>query len=169
MKRILPDTNIYGLILEKDEPEKFKELVNKANIVIYGIKAVRKELRDAPKRSTIFNRSIKAVRNLRISLLALYDSIIKKEYPVSERMKRIAYDYYTAYKEFDGKSRWTEIENDFIVVACASIHNLDIVVSEDRRTMLSDEAIRAYRIINKINSLRMPQFIGYADFRRLLA
>ena len=47
-------------------------------------------------------------------------------------------------------------------------NNLDIIVSEDRRTMLSDKALKAYRIINKINNLSMPQFTSYKEFMRLL-
>ena len=168
MKRVILDTNIYGFILENNEPEEFKQLISTFNISIYGINIIRKELRNAPKNSTVFNRSIKTIGNLRNSLLALYDSIIKKEYTVSEKIILIATNYYTVYSELGGKENWQEMENDFVIVACGSIHNLDIIVSGDNKTMLSDDAIKAYAIVNKLNSIKTPEFIGYEKFRRLL-
>jgi predicted nucleic acid-binding protein len=168
MKRIILDTNIYGFILQNDEPEKIEKLIFKSDIAIYGVRIIRKELRDTPKKSDVYDRSRKTVRNLRGSLLTLYSNITKKEYDVSERTKLIAGDYYIAYKGFGGKDEWKDMENDFFIVACASIHNLDIVVSEDNKTMLSDEAINAYKLVNKMRKYKMPQFINYAEFRRLL-
>ncbi len=168
MKRVILDTNIYGFILDRDEPDIIEESIAKSDIVIYGLRLIRKELRDTPKKSTIYDRSRRAVRNLRNSLLALYDTVAKKEYDTSGKMRTLAGDYYTAYKEVGGSGKWKELENDFIIIACASIHNLDIVVSDDNKTMLSDEAVKAYRIVNALRKHRLPEFISYSEFRRLL-
>ncbi|MEK6887717.1 MAG: hypothetical protein AABX14_02100 [Candidatus Aenigmatarchaeota archaeon] len=168
MKRVILDTNIYGFILEKDDPDTIEELISKSDIIIYGLRVIRKELRDAPKKSTIYDRSRKVVRNLRNSLLALYDTVAKKEYGISGKMKTLAGEYYTAYREVGGKEKWEELENDFIIIACASIYNLDIVVSNDNETMLSGEAMKAYRIVNALRKFRVPEFIGYSEFRRSL-
>ena len=168
MKRIILDTNIYGFILKKDEPDRIEALIAKTDIIIYGVRVIRKELRDAPKKSTVYDRSRKAVRNLRSSLLALYDTIAKKEYDVSEKMENLAAEYFTAYKEFGGKGKWEDLETDFVIVACASIHNLDIVVSEDKDTMLSKEAVKSYRLVNALRKCKAPEFISYSEFRRLL-
>lgn len=44
--------------------------------------------------------------------------------------KKVNYkEYDVSEKEFGGKGKWDDLENDFVIVACASIHNLDIVVS----------------------------------------
>ena len=168
MKRIILDTNIYGFILKLDEPEKVEELIAKSDIRIYGIGVIRKELRNAPKKSTVYDRSKKAVRNLRNSLLALYNTVTKKEYDVSQKMTSLAAEYYTVYMEVGGKCMWEDMENDFIIIACASIHELDIVVSEDNNTMLSEESLKAYRIVNSLRKYRTPEFISYENFRRLL-
>lgn len=169
MKRVILDTNIYGFILDIDEPDMIEESIAKSDIMIYGMRVIRKELRDAPKKSTIYDRSRKAVRNLRNSLLALYDTVTKKEYDTSEKMNALAEEYYTAYMEAGGKEKWEDMENDFIIIACASIYNLDIVVSEDNETMLSDDALKAYRIVNAPRKYRVPEFISYSKFRRLLS
>ncbi|MEK7725446.1 MAG: hypothetical protein AAB336_13920, partial [Acidobacteriota bacterium] len=82
-------------------------------------------------------------------LLALYDTVTKKEYDVTDRMKTLALGYYDAYKEIGGKETWGEMETDFLIIACASIHNLDVVVSQDKSTMLSDPAIKSYNIVTR--------------------
>lgn len=58
---------------------------------------------------------------------------------------------------------------NFLIVACASINELDIVVSEDNKTMLSEYAIRTYDTVNSLRSHRTPKFIHYEDFRRLFS
>ena len=70
--RIILDTSIYGKIIE-DRIE--DNLVEKANIhkhdmTIYGIRIIRKEIRDAPKHS-------KDRYDLRLALLRLYDALTK--------------------------------------------------------------------------------------------
>ncbi|MBI4170466.1 MAG: hypothetical protein HY514_02140 [Candidatus Aenigmarchaeota archaeon] len=111
MKRVILDTNIYGFLLEKDEPDTIEDSVAKSDIVIYGVRVIRKELRNTPKKSTAYDRSRKAIRNLRISLLTLYNTITK---------------------------------------------------------MLSKQAVKSYRLVNTLRKYRTPEFIGYAEFRRLL-
>lgn len=58
--------------------------------------------------------------------------------------------------------------NDMIIVAEATISKLDIVVSDDNRTMLSNAAKRAYYSVNKEHNLITPNFIGYSEFKRKL-
>ena len=41
--------------------------------------------------------------------------------------------------------------------------DMDIVVSEDEKTMLTENAIHAYRLVNGIFKTRTPQFIGYEN------
>ncbi len=47
--------------------------------------------------------------------------------------------------------------------------SLDIVVSEDNKTMFSNEAASAYRTVNNLKKYMMPEFIGYEKFRRLFS
>ena len=72
--RAILDTNIYGeMVLEKDTL-KIIEKIRKSNIKIYGFETIRKELRDTPKEVKIEGK------NLRISLLELYEQITKDSY-----------------------------------------------------------------------------------------
>lgn len=43
------------------------------------------------------------------------------------------------------------------------------VVSDDNDTMRSSLALTAFEVVNKIKRYRMPQFIGYETFGRLLS
>jgi len=58
--------------------------------------------------------------------------------------------------------------NDFLIVACASKNNLDIIVSNDNITMLTENTIKAYKNINKILSLKTPRFIDYKEFKNIV-
>ena len=58
--------------------------------------------------------------------------------------------------------------NDFLIVACASKNNLDIIVSNDNITMLAENAIKAYKNINKMLSLKTPKFIDYKEFKEII-
>ena len=45
---------------------------------------------------------------------------------------------------------------------------LDIVVSHDTLTMLSDVSIKAYHKVNNENSLNDPKFITYKEYKKNL-
>ena len=156
MKRILLDTNIYGELVIDPEIDVIKTGIKKKPLVIYGNRLIRKELRMAD------------IRSLRLSLLSLYDEIAKKEYEIDDNMKNIANSYYKAYREFGGSKSKDKIINDFIIVACATVHILDIVVSEDEKSMLIENVIRSYNLVNDIIKKITPQFIGYEKFKEML-
>ncbi|MBI2172973.1 MAG: hypothetical protein HYT73_02050 [Candidatus Aenigmarchaeota archaeon] len=162
MKRVILDTNIYGRIVEIRQEEEITEIIGKKKyILIYGYDIVRKELRDVPSKRTIENK------RLRLALLALYDRLVKSHiYFTTEPIRQLASDYHKAYKQLGGKESEKEMLNDFLIVACASIHELDIVVSDDTNTMLSKEALKSYKIVNTLRKYKLPDFIGFEKFRR---
>ena len=167
MKRILLDTNIYRWIIERQERELIENLMtNRRDISIYGNPIIRKELRQTPKGIRILNAE--KLRNMRIYLLTLYDELVKKEIEITDKMKSIANHYLEVYKELGGSISGKELLNDFIIVASASSKDLDIVVSQDNRTMLHPYSIKSYRIVNKIENLENPNFISYEEFKDLL-
>ena len=165
MKRVILDTNIYGRIIERKEAEEIREKLElKRDIIIYGFDVVRKELRVTSKKVRIEKKS------LRLALLGIYDHLTQRHLmSTTSLIRNLADDYYETYKQLGGKYSKEELMNDFLIVACASIHELDIVVSDDNDTMLSENALRAYTIVNKLRKHRLPQFIGYDSFGRLLA
>ncbi|HIG93221.1 TPA: type II toxin-antitoxin system VapC family toxin [Candidatus Woesearchaeota archaeon] len=161
MKRLLPDTNIYGeLILDKD----YELLKNKilALCVIHGFEIVRGELRDVPRNVLLEGKK------LGLSLLHIYDELIKKSYPLTPEIEELSTKYFQEYKSLGGSKSFDKLHNDFCVVACATIHQIDIVVSEDNKSMLVESALRAYDIINSKEKRRTPSFLGYLEFKRWL-
>ncbi len=161
-KRILFDTNIYELIAIHTKEEQLKSM--KQQLVVYGADLIRKELRDIPKNIKIDNSG--KSKNLRIELLGLYDFLVgKHQQIITEQMEEVANKYFNTYKILGGAVGKSEILNDFKIIACASMCNLDIVVSEDFRTMFSASAKKSYEIVNAIYGFRAPKFI---DFKELL-
>ena len=165
MKKIILDTNVYGEIAKEKTPSLALERIEtQKEFVFYGIREViRKEVRNTPKDVKIAGRS------LRILLLGLYDSIVKgHELNLTEEMCSIAERYYDAYREFGGSKPKDKIINDFLIVACASLKKMNILVSSDNYTMLTENALRAYNIINKTKDIETPEFIDYLQFKRRL-
>ena len=163
-KRIILDTNIYGWILKKKEEEILvDELLNKKDILVYGNDIIRKELRDVPKKIKLGDK------NFRIMILNLYDRIIKDHsFVTTNFIKKVAGNYFETFKEISRIPSRPKMINDFLIVACASVHNLDIVVSEDEKTLSSKDSLTTYRIVNNLRGFNMPEFINYKKFRRLL-
>jgi len=164
MKRIIFDTNTYGLLAIDNERLKVVEKIKiNSSLIVYGLKIVRDELRDVPKSIKIRDKS------LRIDLLNLYDSITEEHMlKFDKNTPKIAENYYKAYREFGGSKPKDDILNDFAIVSAASINNLDVVVSNDEKSMLSHNALRAYNLINSVINRRTPEFISYNKFKNLL-
>jgi len=159
--RVMLDTNIYGFIAVEKNPADILERIATSNAVVCGSTVIRGELRDTPKKKVVGRRK------LRLRLLSSYDLLVsdKRNYDVNELIQKIAAEYNENYK---GSSSWKELENDFLIVATASFHGLDLVVSEDEKTMKSAEAIKAYEKVNKKYELRNPEFIGFQAFKESL-
>jgi len=153
--RCLLDTNIYGLLAEnKKLLFNFEELLKKQNIIVYGADIIRKELRNTPKKIKLEKEK------LRLLLLKIYDkSINNKELKTNDSILTLAMEYFKQYKKLGGVQSYHNIKNDFIIVAIASLNNLDIIVTEDNKTMASKRAIKSYVKINILHSLRTPKFL----------
>jgi len=163
IKRILFDTSVYGELVIEPEIVKIIRKLNESNeFVFYGIRLIRNELRDTPKEKKITNGK------LRILLLEVYDSLVSKdnrELKTTDLIEVIANEYFLEYKKAGGGFSHAAVINDFRIVACASLHGLDIVVSHDRKSMLSKKSIQAYRIVNDKFQLKNPNFKTYEKFK----
>jgi len=165
-KKYLLDANIYGeMVIDKELRQirdNFEAL--KKEILVYGINSViRKELRNTPKKIRIEGK------NLRNFLLILYDSFTKDhQLAITEDLNKIADAYYTKYRELGGSKSKSEMTNDFLIVACASKNGMNIIVSQDEKSMRMENAVKAYKIIDDINKFRTPEFIAYEDFKKIL-
>ena len=58
-----------------------------------------------------------------------------------------------------------DLEADFQIIVVASLKGVDVVVSTDKRTILSKLAEDTYTIINKANGLSTPKLVKYSDFK----
>jgi len=168
MLRVIFDTNIYGYLLkEKDQKEIVNKIKNNKSFIVYGFKPIRNELRNIPKVT-------KLSKQTRVSLLGLYDEISGKHFlQHSAKINHLALKYYNAYRNFGGIYNWnTNIQIDFMIVACASFHGLDVIYSRDQKTLCGKKAIKAYEHINAKEDFRTPYFYGYElllkKFRGLL-
>ena len=164
MKRLLADTNFYGFLAKDTERlEIVGSIKTSKKLLIYGFRIIRNELRDVPKKIKVEGK------NLRIDLLNLYDEITEKHrLKFTDLILKRADDYYKAYREFGGSKSKNEIINDFVIVACASLNDCDIIVSNDERSMLTENAIRAYNLVNSVIRKRTPQFVDYQRFKKML-
>ncbi|MBI2173526.1 MAG: hypothetical protein HYT73_04975 [Candidatus Aenigmarchaeota archaeon] len=162
MKRVLFDANIYGEIVIDPDIDTIKEKIKNFG-TIYGFRVIRNKMRKTSKSKYVGNKE------LRILLLNLYDDITRgREFDATEEMSQIAQSYYKAYREFGGSKSLVDIIEDFIIIACASVHEIDIVVSDDEKSMLTENAVRAYALVNSIVKKRTPNFIDYEEFKRRL-
>ncbi len=160
--RVMLDTNIYGIILERKESERIAENITKGRISVVGFDLIRKELRSTPKNVKIWGK------NLRIELLGLYDTFVRgRDYKTTRIINGLAEEYLKTIANLGVKVSKSGVFDNLLIVACASANEVDVVVSEDEKTMLSDEFVTAYRIVNNIRKLRIPEFIRYEKFRRL--
>jgi len=157
------DTNVYEFILKKLDKGMLDKLVASSEIIIYGNDLIRKELRDISKKKV--DRVDKRIIKLRSTLLSIYDLLVgRHNYRVGDDMIKLAERYFTVYKTLGGNISKENIIKDFIIVACASIKQLDIVVSEDNRTMLSELSVKTYEVVNMLEGKRTPKFIGFGEF-----
>ena len=160
MNKILFDTNIYGLLVIDPDRKEIHHKIHDSHFFIFGFEIIRHELRDTPKH-IVFNN-----RNLRIDLLSVYDDLVKKTYTFDQTIHTLAEHYFKAYQGFGGGISKSDIFPDFCIVACASQKQLDIVVSEDKHSLLTENALKAYQLVNDIKKIRTPNFLRYAEFKK---
>ncbi len=165
-KRILFDTSVYGqLVIDKEFTALLLEKKKNIELVFYGNSVIRNELRATPKNATLLKRK------LRTYLLETYDSLVTKEkhnLKVSFFVEQLGGMYYEEYRNNGGIVAANHILNDFFIVACASIYQMDIVVSGDKKTFLNSNAIKAYRLVNQKQGFRNPIYLEYSLFRTQL-
>lgn len=159
MLRVIFDTNIYGLIIkEADAADLERKIISEKEFLVYNYRLIREELRAVPRTSKLSKKT-------RIALLSLYDHITGSHFlEDSIRITNLARRYYDCYRNLGGIYNWdTSIRIDFMIVACASFHELDIIYSEDNKTLVGKTALKAYKHINLKENLRTPSFLGYKD------
>lgn len=150
------------LVLEEKIDLIRRKISHDTNFVIYGFKPIRKELRSTPK-----SKKLGKLRKRNL-LLNLYDELTKERYlKDSIQINRLALKFYNAYRHFGGIRSWRDsnIDVDFTIVACAGFYKLDLVVSDDTKTLLSKSAMKAYKRVTIKEGMWLPNFWKYSDLR----
>ena len=159
-KRVLLDTNVYSALLEGWEFGLLQAVQKTDKVAFYGFSVVRDELR------RISRHKKQAILNYRALALQLYDDIVKgHSFEVTPLIVVLANEYA---KEFRGNRAARKLRHDFLIVACASFHDLDVLVSDDAKTMFSTAARTTYGSVNKSNQLRTPHFYGLRELKKLV-
>ncbi|MDO8537784.1 MAG: hypothetical protein Q7S21_02765 [archaeon] len=158
--RVIFDSNVYGTMVEENLDSLFKKIELSKNIIVYGANIIRKELRNTPK------RLLHGRKNFRGILLYQYDSLVKDhELEINQIVEAIAVEYAKNYRGGISKQ---QLKNDFLIVACASLHHLDIIVTGDKHSMFAKNAVAAYQKVNEQNDLRTPNFHSIEEMEKLL-
>lgn len=157
--RVVFDTCVYGCIAVDTDKSLIETILKKNNLFsIIGHRVIRREL----------NNAAKPIRN---TLLHLYEGLISKELEDdSQKVEALAKEYHSTAKAL-GKEyfkSWNEMANDFKIIASASIHGIDVVYSNDDKTMLGKYCQKAYTIVNFQKKLRTPSLIPYKTLRQAL-
>ncbi len=154
--RFIFDTCVFGkLVEEADAAELQRKIVNDKNLIVYAYQPIRKEIRKIPTK-TLEQRKARQV------ILSAYDSIVGKHFlDDSDKILVLAKKYFSYYKSIGGTCSWGDLEVDFLIVACAAFHNLDIVCSADEKTLLSEKAKKAYNLVSIEEGFRPPTMLSY--------
>lgn len=149
--RAMLDTNTYEVLYKKDL-SKILRSIESGELIVYGCRVIRNELREIPKGVIVDGK------NYRGLLLSIYDKLTKGHtYPVESLAEALAEEYW---KTYNGGVAKRKILPDFLIIAVATLHRLDIIVSEDDKTMKSKPAMQAYEKVNAKNCLETPRFIS---------
>ena len=152
--RAMIDTSVYEFLYLK-HLDSLNKMVDDGKIIAYGCKVVRQELRGISPKVKYKGKSFRKM------LLSIYDELTEKhDYPLENIVESLAEQYW---QEYDGGIPKRKLMNDFRIVAISSVHNLDVVISEDNNSMKSGPAIRSYLKVNNANRFRTPAFYSIEE------
>lgn len=165
MLRVIFDTTIYGFIAKESKLRReqiIKELKMDKNFNVYGFNEIRREIKRVEKWIN---------QNLVKDILKIYGFLVYKEYSNDKKIEYLAKEYFKEYRYLKGKKQWKELRVDFLIVACASIKNIDILYSGDRESMSRDSkwsktCTEAYKNVNIKHDFRLPTFWKYCELKR---
>mgnify|MGYP001562414295 CR=1 FL=1 len=163
MLRIIFDTNIYSFIAEdKNVKEITARIKNNKELRVYGYRLIKEEIKNIPKTREY------ETHKYRTLLINLYSDLIKEQYSESPNITKLAELYYKEFQKLGGKRSFQDLKVDFGIVACATIHHLDLIVSGDEKTLKGNIALEAYKNVNIRNKLRTPNFYNFEDLKKAI-
>ena len=158
MKTMLLDTNIYGLALERKDV---------ASILVFFANEKQKERKDYfILGSKIISDEINANphREARNRLNDLYQIVISGEIKITQNIQSLALAYFN-----ECKNRHVKITiEDCQIVASSCAANAGFIVTNNRKTMMSQKSIEVFVSINQKKGLKTPKFFGYEMLKSFL-
>ena len=166
IKTIFDTTIFFRMVQDKNlSPIELNEFSSKIsedeNFKVFGVDVIRREIKNTASND----------RNLLKALLGIYELVKYKEYSTDQRIENLAEQYYNFYRKLGGTKSYRDLKTDLLIVATATIKNMDIVVSADRETMDAEHKYgekfrKAYREINIKEGFRNPDFWDYLDLKK---
>lgn len=166
IKTIFDTTIFFRMVQDKNlspiELNQFSSKISEdEDFKVFGIDIIRREIKNTASND----------RNLLKALLGIYDLVKDKEYSTDPKIESLAEQYYNSYKAFGGTKPYRDLKTDLLIVATATVKNMDIVVSADRETMSAEDKYgekfrKAYREINIKEGFRNPDFWDYLDLKK---
>ena len=168
-KTYILDTNVYGeLLIERNREELVAKIKADKVCVVYGVDIIEDELSKTPQEIKYKGRELRKL------LIDLFETVSKEIIKFTPLAKYLAEDYFKRYKKLSktkkyniSKEKYSEgnLKTDFGILATASLNSIDIVVSSDIRTMLSQLSKDVCKYVNDQNKLRTPNLLDYKDFK----
>ena len=159
------DTSFYGnLLLEPDKELLISKMKSTKTIFIIGIDVIEKELFETPAHVRYRGEATRKV------LLTLFDFLVDEVVKLPPIAAYLAEEYFQAYRKHAKNKKLLKygeenLKTDFQIIALASLRSVDVVVSADKRTMLSELAKKVYGSVNAKNGLRTPELVDYTTFK----
>ena len=148
---ILLDTSMYIAAAQDVELEKLLEELSQ-KVFIQSCDVVEKEIH----RSSEFLRKTDRKQQAE-ELKLIYGKIHRGNITTTERIINLAEQYHQTADLSKDKHR--DIENDFLIVASASVGSVKTILSLNRKTMASEEMKKIYNIVNSRNKYITPVFL----------
>lgn len=160
--KVIFDTNVWCHLLKERITKIKKLLAGSSKIEVYRYSKIEDELKAIPKHAKLGKFSKRKV------VIELYNFVTKGNYlRHSLEINKLAKKYYNYYKQHGGGHDWrtTNISVDFSIVACASKWKMDVVYSEDKNSLASKIALKAYKHVNIKEGHRTPNFLKLNDLK----
>lgn len=152
---ILIDTSVYIAAMEEVQLEKLLEQLSK-KVFIQSCDVVEKEIYRSSELLRKTDRKQQAEE-----LKLLYEKIYEGKISTTERIIDLARQYH---EESDlSKKQQKDIENDFLIVASASVGSVKTILSFNRKTMASREMVKVYNKVNPKNNYITPVFVATGE------
>ena len=157
---MLIDTSLYIAAVDDNEMEALLgELAQKT--FVQSCEIIDREIHDSMEMLRSSGRKQQAEQ-----LGILYDKIHQGSIRESGRIIELAQEYH----KNAGLSRkqHKDIDNDFLIVASASVAGVAAIASLNRKTMSSEGMVRVYTLINSKNRHKTPAFATTKETLRQL-